>query len=91
MANFEAKVTSKGQITLPAKLRARLRLEAGDNVVFSETPDGGFRLGSKRETMRSLKGIVRTGASMTSADVANWIEEARERALPEGLRRALKR
>lgn len=30
----EAKVTSKGQITLPAKLRAEFGIEPGDIVVF---------------------------------------------------------
>jgi antitoxin PrlF len=30
----EAKVTSKGQITLPAKMRAEFGIEAGDVVVF---------------------------------------------------------
>jgi antitoxin PrlF len=90
VANFEAKVTSKGQITLPAKLRSRLRIEAGDNIVFSETPDGGFRIGAKRESLRDLKGIVRSGPAVTSADVKKWVEEARERSAPEGLRRSLK-
>jgi antitoxin PrlF len=91
MANFEAKVTSKGQITLPAKLRSRLRVEAGDNVVFSETPDGGFRIGAKRESLRDLKGVIRSGPSVTSAEVKKWIGQARERSIPDGLRRSLKR
>ncbi|HAZ27071.1 TPA: AbrB family transcriptional regulator [Candidatus Acetothermia bacterium] len=39
----KAKVTSKGQITLPKRVRARLGLAAGDEVEFVE--DGGeFRL-----------------------------------------------
>ena len=91
MASFEAKVTSKGQITLPAKLRALLRIEPGDNVVFSETSDGGYRIGTKRHTLRDLKGIIRSGPVITSAEVTKWIEEARERSMPEGLRRALER
>ena len=38
-----AKVTSKGQITLPKRVRVRLGLAAGDEVEFVE--DGGeFRL-----------------------------------------------
>jgi AbrB family looped-hinge helix DNA binding protein len=86
MANFEAKVTSKGQITLPAKLRTALRIAAGDKVVFSEAPDGGYRIGTKRETLADLKGIVRDGPMVTSAEVKKWIEEARERSMPEGRR-----
>jgi AbrB family looped-hinge helix DNA binding protein len=91
MANFKAKVTGKGQITLPAKLRSALRIEAGDNVVFSETSDGGYRIGTKRHTLRGLKGVIRSGPSVGSADISKWIEEARERSIPEGLRRALER
>ena len=91
MANFEAKVTGKGQITLPAKLRSRLRVEAGDKVVFSETPDGGYKIGAKRESLRDLKGLVRSGPAVTTAEVKKWIEEARERSTPEGLQRSLKR
>ena len=91
MADFEAKITSKGQITLPAKLRSLLRVEAGDNVVFSETPDGGYRIGTRRESLRDLKGVIRGGSSVTSADVTKWIAEARERSMPAGLRRSPKR
>lgn len=34
------RVTSKGQVTLPVALRRRLAIEAGDDLVFDETPDG---------------------------------------------------
>jgi antitoxin PrlF len=87
MANFEAKVTSKGQITLPAKLRSALRIAVGDKVVFSEAPDGGYRIGTKRETLGDLKGVIRGGPVVTSAEVKKWIEEARERSMHEGRQR----
>jgi AbrB family looped-hinge helix DNA binding protein len=35
-----AMVTSKGQITLPASLRAELNIEVGDEIVFFTTLDG---------------------------------------------------
>lgn len=31
---FDATITSKGQVTLPAKLRARLKLNDGDKIEF---------------------------------------------------------
>jgi AbrB family looped-hinge helix DNA binding protein len=46
MPSFEATLTSKGQITIPVKLRARLNLKAGDKVEF-------FLDGSGRVSMRS--------------------------------------
>ncbi|MBI2784596.1 MAG: AbrB/MazE/SpoVT family DNA-binding domain-containing protein, partial [Gammaproteobacteria bacterium] len=39
---YHAKVTSKGQITLPAGLRAKLKLMPGSRVDFEERPDGSF-------------------------------------------------
>ena len=39
-----ATVTSKGQITLPKKIRERLRLRAGDRVEFRIEGDGSVRL-----------------------------------------------
>ena len=40
MAPAEAKVTSKGQITLPSRVRAQLKVGPGDSVVFVEGNDG---------------------------------------------------
>lgn len=34
------RVTSKGQVTLPVALRRRLAIEAGDDLIFDETPAG---------------------------------------------------
>jgi AbrB family looped-hinge helix DNA binding protein len=38
-----AKITSKGQITLPVAVRRKLNLQTGDKVVFIED-DVGFRI-----------------------------------------------
>jgi len=37
---IEAKITSKGQTTIPAEIRERLRLQAGDRVAFIEVEQG---------------------------------------------------
>jgi len=37
--DFPAKITSKGQVTLPAAVRYALGLRSGDRVVFSVTPE----------------------------------------------------
>ena len=82
MSTFEAKLTSKGQITLPAGIRDRLGVDVGDKVVFTETSDGAYRLHARRNSMADLKGIIRTGPKISSDDIANWIDEARGKALP---------
>jgi AbrB family looped-hinge helix DNA binding protein len=38
-----AKITSKGQITLPVAVRRKLNLQTGDKIVFIED-DVGFRI-----------------------------------------------
>jgi AbrB family looped-hinge helix DNA binding protein len=40
---FRAKVTSKGQITVPVEIRRSLGVEPGDNIRF-EQQEGGFRV-----------------------------------------------
>lgn len=35
-----AKISSKGQVTIPAHVRKKLHLEAGDTVVWETTEDG---------------------------------------------------
>ena len=35
-----AKVTSKGQITIPVSIRRRLQIDTGDNLLFIDRPDG---------------------------------------------------
>ena len=60
MAIYKAKVTSKGQITLPAEVRKGLGLKAGEKVAFFEGLDGEFtvrRVGSILELEGCLAGI----------------------------------
>ena len=37
---MKAKITSKGQLTLPKPLRDKLGLKAGDHIVIRETSEG---------------------------------------------------
>ncbi len=37
---MKAKITSKGQLTLPKPLRDKLGLKTGDNIVIRETSEG---------------------------------------------------
>ena len=54
-----ATVTSKGQITIPAAVRASLGLEAGSRVEFVETSNGQFAIIPANSTVRALKGMLR--------------------------------
>jgi antitoxin PrlF len=53
-----AKVTSKGQITIPQEVRERLGVSEGDRVEFVYLDDGGFALKPATRSIKDLKGII---------------------------------
>ena len=53
-----ATITSKGQVTIPAKVRAALGLETGDRIEFVEIEPGQFAIVTASVTLRRLKGLV---------------------------------
>ena len=89
MTLMEAKVTSKGQITLPVELRTRLSIEPGDRVMFIEQADGSFALKVRSGTFSDLRGILANKVKRrpTNAEIEKWIDEARSRALPRGVKK----
>lgn len=54
-----ATVTSKGQITIPAAVRAALGLEAGSRLEFVEISSGQFAIVPATIAVRALKGMLR--------------------------------
>lgn len=66
-----ATVTSKGQVTIPAKVRASLGLDAGDRIEFVELENGQFAIMAAVHSVQSLKGLVRKPASPVSIDDMN--------------------
>jgi AbrB family looped-hinge helix DNA binding protein len=54
-----AKVTSKGQITLPIELRKKLGIKAGTKVDFFENEQGQFVLYPKSGWITDMKGILK--------------------------------
>lgn len=52
-----ATITSKGQVTIPADVRQRLKVEAGDRVEFVEIAPGRFELVAATQSVRALKGM----------------------------------
>jgi AbrB family looped-hinge helix DNA binding protein len=58
-----ATVTSKGQITIPSRVRAALGLEAGDRVEFVEQGKGEFAIVAATRSVKELKGLFRARRS----------------------------
>ena len=53
-----ATLTSKGQITIPAEVRAALRLVAGARLEFRREADGSYNVSRKSGHVRPLRGII---------------------------------
>jgi AbrB family looped-hinge helix DNA binding protein len=53
-----ATITSKGQITIPQKVRLDMGLAPGDRVDFVRMDDGHYAVVPASHSIRSLKGIV---------------------------------
>jgi AbrB family looped-hinge helix DNA binding protein len=51
-----ATVTSKGQITIPVRVRKALGLDAGDRVEFVEIDKGKFAIVAATRSIRELEG-----------------------------------
>jgi antitoxin PrlF len=54
-----ATLTSKGQITIPAKVRAELGVSAGDRVEFIELGKGRYAIVPATRSIKELKGIFK--------------------------------
>jgi AbrB family looped-hinge helix DNA binding protein len=75
-----AKLTSKGQITIPANVRAALGLDAGSRVEFVETGKGQFAIIAATEEVQSLKGMLKKPAKPVSIEEMNLAIAARGRS-----------
>jgi AbrB family looped-hinge helix DNA binding protein len=54
-----ATLTSKGQITIPTRVRQALGLDAGDRIEFVETAKGQFSIIPSTGSVQELKGLFR--------------------------------
>lgn len=54
----EARLTSKGQITLPRDIRERLKLKFGDKVRFRITDNGQILLETEKYHVSELYGLL---------------------------------
>ncbi len=54
-----ATLTSKGQVTIPQRVRRHLGLEAGDKLEFTIEDDGTVRLRTIKGSVRDLFGFLK--------------------------------
>jgi antitoxin PrlF len=73
-----AKVTSKGQITLPIALRKRLGIGPGDSVLFETKGDQIVVLPQRRTgVFAQYRGIGTPGIGPGKKAVLDWVREVR--------------
>jgi len=66
-----ATVTSKGQITIPASVRASMKLEAGSRVEFVEIENGQFFIAPAINSVQLLKGVLQKPKTPISIEQMN--------------------
>ena len=71
-----AVLTSKGQVTIPASVRAALGIGAGDRIEFVEAEGGRFAIMVATKSVRDLKGSIQA-AGPVSIDEMNAAIAAR--------------
>jgi AbrB family looped-hinge helix DNA binding protein len=54
-----ATVTSKGQVSIPVRVRAALGVDAGDRIEFVEVEKGQFAIVAATRSVQELKGLFR--------------------------------
>jgi len=73
----EAKVTSKGQVTIPKEVRQALCIDSGDRVQFFVRDDGVVELRLHTIDLKDLYGILEyTGEPITVEDMNDGIAKA---------------
>ena len=75
-----AKLTAKGQLTIPKKVRTGMALDVGDRVAFELDDDGGARIVPLRRPVKPLRGFLSEYATGRKVDDERIREALRERA-----------
>jgi AbrB family looped-hinge helix DNA binding protein len=75
MSEYIARVTSKGQLTLPSELRKRLGISSGDTVTFKVIEQTAV-LEKYASAVESVRGSFPTPPHMVGRDLDEMIEEA---------------
>jgi antitoxin PrlF len=72
-----ATVTSKGQITIPARIRDAMHVSAGDRVEFVEVEPGRYEFIAATRPITALKGMFGSASKTVSIEDMNAAIAAR--------------
>lgn len=86
-----AKLTSKGQVTIPKEIRERLRLKTGDRLNFWVDERGDVRIVAQNKSLLARIGFMKHLVKRTTPVTVEEMNEAIQEAAAEGVLRGLKR
>ena len=74
----QAKMTSKGQVTVPREIRQRLGVRAGDRLLFEEDGNGVRVTAVRKESpFAKYRGIGTPGIGKGRRGIQRWLRELR--------------
>jgi len=77
-----AKITSKGQITIPKGIREKMNLRTGDKILFFEKDDKFFLQNSNfvalTEFQQKMEGAAEDAGFKSPDDVVKYIKQLRK-------------
>lgn len=74
----QAKLTSKGQVTVPREVRCALGVRAGDRLVFeSDGQDVRVRAVRTKSSFANYRGIGNPGIGSGRKDIGRWLRGLR--------------
>lgn len=79
MAIFEAKMTSKGQVTVPVEIRNAFNIKPGDKLLFCTDERRTLRVIVKNRTLASMAGFLGTppvNSALSIEDLDDALGEA---------------
>ncbi len=77
---LKARITSKGQLTIPKEVRRALGVREGDNLLFEVNDDGDeatVRVARKPVSFADYAGIWREDGGMSVREVNAYVRELR--------------
>lgn len=75
---IHAKVTSKGQVTLPKELREAEGINFGDTVAFQRNANGRIEIVPAKASLAGLRGLVRyNGPRLSGDDIVEIVRASR--------------
>ena len=82
-----ARISSKGQVTIPIEIRKKLGLKEGDKVIFLEKDNNVILINSNRlafeELQREMAGEAEKAGINSERDVVDLVKEVRQKIWEE--------